>query len=210
MKKWIALVLALALALSLCACSSDEEVKGEVTETPFSMGVSEGTTYTNEYFGFGCTLSDDWYLYSEEEILEMNSISADAMGEELAEQIEKCDILYDMAAQYGETGESTINVNVENPGVAALALSTKDYLSSQQDMLKEGMENMGFETVNVTISTVKFAGSERDCAYVDCVIGDMTFKECIVTVKEGTRFANISIGTVNDDLDTILGYFYEV
>ena len=60
-KKFCALLLALLLTMSLAACGGGaENTNGPTPQKQFSAGTTTGNTYTNEYFGFTCTLDESW------------------------------------------------------------------------------------------------------------------------------------------------------
>lgn len=234
MKKIITLILTAALLFSLCSCGLSEEafdkvVEGEIslenadkdteqnadeapaqdtessTEEAFELGKTQGGVYTNKYFGFKCTLDSSWTFMSDDEILEMNNLAKDMVGDELTERIENASILYEMYAQT-ENGDS-VNINIENAGAAALLLTEKDYIEAQTDILKEGLENEGFTDVEVSVTDVDFAGSSHSAMKVDSMINGVPFEELIITVKKGARFANISLSSLFGSIDTILDCF---
>ncbi len=235
MKKLTALLLIAVLAFSLCACgASDEDVRGEkdtvvtavpvstegeattaateettaATEEAYELSLASGNTYTNKYFGFGCTLDDSWTIATEEEMKEQNGLAAEMAGEEFEELINNASLLYELNASK-ESGEA-IGVNIENMGLAGLALNEKSYIDPQKDLLKEALENMGFENVVVEPTPVEFAGGTHAALKVTGEYEGITIEELVITVQHGTRFANISLSTYLGNLDELVACFHAV
>ncbi len=229
MKKILAMLLLVSLLFGLCSCgasSSDDDVKGtieentteEVTteaedtteaEEDYEINLAEGGTYKNEYFGFGCTLDEEWTFATEEEILAMNELTGELVGEEMKEAIANADILYELSASKNG-GLESININIENPGVLALGYTDETYLKSQQDNLKETLESIGLADVTVSTEEIEFAGGTHWAIKVSADMNGTQFDEYVITIKRGTRFANISIGAYGSDINSILGCFFAV
>lgn len=217
MKRIIAAILAGVLVLALCACGvANNDVRGSVSPNtegsgestqPFEMGTLQGNTYENAYFGIGCRLDEDWTFSTDDEIQELNGLTADLVGEELKEQLENAAIVYDMMA-IKDGGVESMNLNIENVGLAGFALSTEDYVNASMDPLKTALENMGYEDLTVESRKVVFAGAETDAMYVKGQISGAIFEEIILMLKKGSRFASLTIGTCNQNLDELMGCFY--
>ena len=119
MKKWMTMILSFMMALLLVACSgAEEDVRGEqsesetIEEKEFSMGETDGLVYENKFIGIGCTLEDDWYFYTDDEIMALNNYTAGVAGEEYVEIMEGSDLIYDMYAM-NDNQYDNINVNLE-------------------------------------------------------------------------------------------------
>lgn len=237
MKKFIALLTALVMVLSFAGCGKDKDVRGTVSgnnteidiptlddvlvkpgedgdgaeEAEFSMGHVDGLTYENSFIGLGCTLSSDWIFYDDEQIREINNFSADLAGEDIAEQIKKADLVYDMYAM-NQDGTCNINVNLQKaPALQLAALNVADALESQMPMLKTGLENMGYENISCTLAKVTVAGKEYDAIKVTGSLSGMNLYNVIFSKKCSGYLASITVGSFGDDqTGEILGCFYNV
>lgn len=223
MKKIIALLLVLAFAFSLVSCSSDDDIRGTVSTTPsgetseissdesteISLGTTSNNTYENKFIGIGCKLDSNWVFYTDDEILEMNNITKDAIGEEYAEIIENSEIIYDMCASTSDSLK-TVNVKIQNLGlVYGKVLDEDAYINAALDSTKGALESMGTENVTVKKTTVTFAGETHGAIAVAAEISDIKFYEKLVYIKVGKYMANITVASyIDDDTDEILSAFY--
>ncbi len=238
MKKTMGFILSMALLLTAAGCGSDEDVRGtvepaatdaaeatEATETAeateaaeadeeateaFEFGEVSANVYENKVIGLGCELSSDWTFYTDEQILEMNSLALEAMDEEAAEMVADATIIYDMYAMHSD-GMSSINVNLENVGVASYALySEKDSLENAKDILVDSMENMGYENASAELTTVTVAGEEFDALSTTASISGLDMYQLIFVKKCGGKyFANITVTTFGEDFtQDVIDSFY--
>lgn len=231
MKKAMGFILSMALLLTAAGCGSDEDARGtvepaateaaeaaeEATEAAeeeateaFQFGEVSANVYENKLIGIGCELSSDWTFYTDEEILALNNLTMDYMDEETAEMVADASIIYDMYAMYSD-GMSSININLENVGVASYALySAKDSLENANSVLVETFESMGYENVSSEITTVTIGGEEFDALTTTASISGVDMHQLIFVKKCGGKyFANISITTFAEDFtQEILDTFY--
>ena len=218
MKKLLALLLVGIMLCGLCGCLGDENVRGEVnapdktesenTESEeFSLGETLNNSYKNKFLGLSCTLPEEWVFYTDKQILELNNIVTDSVGEEVKEMLENATIIYDMYATNPNNG-SSINVNLEKISlVQSATLDLKQTLEAQFPALKSGLENMGYTDVVAEYAKIKVDGKEFDGAKVSGKIQGVDFYETVFTLKKGVYLANVTIATFSSDADTILSYF---
>lgn len=223
MKKIIAVLLVLAFAFSLVSCGSDDDIRGTVSTAPggetsaisgddsaeLSLGTSANNTYENKFLGIGCKLDSDWTFYTDDEILEMNNIMKDAVGEEYAEAIENAEIIYDM---YALTSDSlkTVNVNIQNLGlIYGKVLDEDAYIDAALDSTKGALESMGMENVAMKKTTVTFAGETHGAIAIAGEISGIKLYEKLVCIKVGKYMANITVASyIDDSTDEVLSAFY--
>lgn len=223
MKKIIALLLVLAFAFSLVSCGSDDDIRGTVSTAPggetsevssddsaeLSLGTSANNTYENKFLGIGCKLDSDWTFYTDDEILEMNNMTKDLVGDEYAEVMESAQTLYDM---YASTSDSmqTVNINIENLGlVYGTVLDEDAYIDAALESVKGVLESMGFENVTVKKTTVTFAGETRGAIAVAGEVSDVKFYEKLVCIKVGKYMACVTVASyIDDSTDEVLSAFY--
>ena len=169
MKKIGILALTLTLLFCLSGCNvfnvtnqilgsnqvDSDAADKDVESGKISLGEVENHTYRNDSFGISCTLTDEWVFLSREEILSVNSLSAELMGDELAQQIADAPILYDMTANNPVTGAG-ITVNMEKITILqAATLDLKATLESQFEGIRTGLSNIGYADVTITYENLQ-------------------------------------------------------
>ena len=215
MKKILCLLLVSVLLFSLCGCfGSDKDVRGEVTSatqsqevTEFSFGKTASNTYKNDFLGLSCTLPEEWSFATDEEILELNSITKDALDEDLTEVLENADLIYDMNASTAEG--SNVNVNLQKLSLAQVAtLDIKKELESQIDMIKSSYESMGFTKTEAVYEKVKVDGKDVDALKITANIQDYSFYGVSFSFRKGNYLATATVGAMGTDKTAeYLGYF---
>lgn len=217
-KRLLALLLALVMVVSLCACANDADKDVEPTPTPeptaeLELGtVTDGKTYENAYFGFGCELDDTWVYASEDELLSMVQTTADFVDDDdFKEELLNADMFYDMQAVCHDSGMN-INVVVENIGARyGRLLSEEDITDYNLNNLEAPLAAAGMDVQSMEKDTVVFAAEEHSGIKLHSVISGIDMYQLITNVKVGKYVATITLSsTVEDNLYTMLGYFYEV
>lgn len=216
MKKFLCLALALIMLVGICGCfdgNGPEDVRRDIggenqNEPAFSLGKTANNTYNNDFLGISCALPDDWTFYTDEEILEINNIVGDVVDEDIAEQLENANVIYDMYATC-QTEGSNMNVNLEKlSSIQTISLDIKQTLESQIDTIKQGYENMGYKDTNVEYKKIKVDSKEFHGLKLTARIQDIDFYATIFTFKKGNYLANVTICSLQTDkTDTILSYF---
>ncbi len=203
MKKFLALFLASVMVFALVSCGNSEK--------QLPTGSNENNKYENEFIGIGCKLDDDWTFLTDEEIDELNNIAKDAVGEEIAEAIEKANIIYDMSAAKSDNTQM-ININLENLGlVYGSTMDESAYIDASIETIKTGLENMGLENIVAEKTTVTFAGKTRHAIEVSGEASGIKIYEKQVCIKAGKYMSNITaISYIEDATDEILAAFYAV
>ncbi len=220
-KRLLALLLALVMVFSLCACANDAD-KGdngaEPTPSPtpapeLELGtVTDGRIYENAYFGFGCELDDTWVYASEDELLSMVQTTADFVDDDdFKEELLNADMFYDMQAVCYDGGMN-INVVVENIGARyGRLLSEEDITDYNLSSLEAPLAAAGMDVQSMEKDTVIFAAEEHSGIKLHSIISGIDMYQLITNVKVGSYVATITLSsTVENDLYTMLGYFYEV
>lgn len=202
MKKAISLILTLALVLALPMAALAEE-------DPFGAGASDGTTYWNETLSIGCTMDENWYFYSDEEIMESVQTTAGQLKDDLAEAIKDAGSMMDMMAVNQETGEN-VNVNLERLSVAnSLLVDEAKYVELSLAQLGDALEQMGLTVTDIGQDEMEFAGSKHPCIRLTGTIEDIELFETLVVVKTGrTVIVVTACSYLEDTTDQILSHFY--
>ncbi|MBE6770088.1 MAG: hypothetical protein E7548_04970 [Ruminococcaceae bacterium] len=223
MKKLFALLLALVMVLSLTACldnKSEDDLRGDqivngtsstVSQPEFSLGSTSGLTYENKFIGIGCKLDSDWTFYTDEEIRELNNVTADLAGEEFEDILKNSAVIYDMFASHSNETDN-INVNLEkvNPLTLAAIDLTENYKQLMPTM-KQGFENMGYKNIQMKTGTVTIDGKDFASMSTSGEIGEFKMYQTAFCLKCNGYIANITITAFDKDaVDTILDKFYLV
>jgi hypothetical protein len=229
MKKTMGLMLCMALLLSAVGCSGEEEVRGTIEEAAttaeaaensdadadtdteaeadaeteeeeaFEFGEVDANVYENKFIGIGCSLSDEWGFYSDEEIKELNNMATDMAGDEFAEAVADAQMIYDMYAVHSD-GMSSINVNLENIGIAKIALvDVAESLESSKSILEDAFSNMGYEDISIESTTVTIDGEEFAALNVSASYSGMNMYELVFSGKAGKYMWTTTIGTFGED-----------
>ena len=224
MKRILSVCLVVFLLLSLCACRADEEqIRGEQiqgnqsagdTQPPsegpeFSLGSTSGVTYENAFIGIGCNLPEGWSFYTDEQIRQINNITADAVGEEFQELMEQATVVYDMYAVSAD-GLNNMNVNLEKvPQIQLLVLDLEENLKKIGPTLQETMENMGITDYTYETGTKTIEGKTFTCLNCHGTISGIDMYQTILNIKCNGYLASVTICTFGENqIDQMLENFY--
>ena len=230
MKKAFSLTLAVVLLLTLCVgfagCGQDD-IRGTVATSPtapsspasptnpsaptdpeFALGATTDRVYKNDFLGISCTIPADWEIFTDAQILELNSIVGNYTDKETAELLKNANIVYDMYAQYLPEG-SSISINMEKLSALQLvSLNIQQVLESQISTIVSSYENMGYTDVNVEYRKVTVDGKELDSLYLTAKIQGYDFFLTVLSFRKSNYLANITIGSLYaDKVDEIIGCF---
>lgn len=219
MKKLMVMALCLTMMSSFAACSgtpskeaSGGQAKNEVVnEKAFSMGKIDGCVYESEFIGIGCELEDEWAFMSDEEIKELNNITADVAGEEYEELMEDAELIYDMYAIGGNQLDS-INVNLEKYDKATLdSLVIEDALENTIPILEESFGNIGYTDIETYLDKINIEEEEFTCLYLTGEIEGVRIYQKVFPIKCNGYLANVTITTYGEDnVDSLAERFYFV
>lgn len=190
----------------------EEEEKEEEEKKPakkeFSLGEVSGRTYENDFIGIGCRLPAGWTYLDEEELKEMNNISAELLGDDLLEAYAKASAAYAMMATSGSV--ENCNLNVEKVAQAKLdALDIVENYEKLLPMMEQMFENMGAENIVLEITTVKLDGKTFDCMHSSLTLNGVDMVQYTISMKCDGYMANLALTATDDEgLEEILDCFY--
>ena len=210
MKKLLCFLLSAIMIFSLFACDEikksekddEDDVRGNISSdkddegAELSLGKTSGGTYTNDFLGLSWTLPEGWEFYSDAEILALNNIAEGYLDEDVAKQLEKASLIYDMYAQNSSEG-STVNVVIEKLRTTKIDIKTS--LESQIDMIKSSYANMGYTDVSVEYEKVTVDGQEFDGLRMTAKIQGFDFYAQIFAFKKDNYMANVTLCTLYTD-----------
>lgn len=194
LSRFSALLLAVLMPLSLAACGGG----GQSTDKEFSAGVTDGNTYTNEYFGFAATLDENWTMLTEEQIAQITGQTAEALDDEnLAKMYDDSKVVMEM---YGvRSDNSTVNITVENLGtINGAKYDESGYVDESLKKLPDQLSAGGFTDIKTEKTTVTFAGTEHDGITITASVQSTAVHEVLACVKVGNYVAVITAVTFGD------------
>lgn len=194
LSRFSALLLAVLMTLSLAACGGG----GQSTEKEFSAGVTDGNTYTNEYFGFAATLDENWTMLTDEQIAQVTGQTAEILDDDnLAEMYEDGKVVMEM---YGvRSDNSTVNITVENLGtINGAKYDESGYVDESLKQLPDQLSAGGFTDIKTEKTTVTFAGTEHDGITITANVQSTAVHEVLACVKVGNYVAVITAVTFGD------------
>lgn len=194
LSRFSALLLAVLMPLSLAACGGG----GQSTDKEFSAGVTDGNTYTNEYFGFAATLDENWTMLTKDQITQITGQTAEALNDEnLAKMYEDGKVVMEM---YGvRSDNSTVNITVENLGtINGAKYDESGYVDESLKQLPDQLSAGGFTDIKTEKTTVTFAGTEHDGITITASVQCTAVHEVLACVKVGNYVAVITAVTFGD------------
>ena len=194
LSRFSALLLAVLMPLSLAACGGG----GQSTDKEFSAGVTDGNTYTNEYFGFAATLDENWTMLTEEQIAQITGQTAEALDDEnLAKMYDDGKVVMEM---YGvRSDNSTVNITVENLGtINGAKYDESGYVDESLKKLPDQLSAGGFTDIKTEKTTVTFAGTEHDGITITASVQSTAVHEVLACVKVSNYVAVITAVTFGD------------
>lgn len=154
-------------------------------------------------------MDENWYFYSDEEIMENVQATAGQLKDDLAEAIKDAGSMMDMMAVNQETGEN-VNVNLERLSVVnSLLIDEAKYVELSLAQLGDALEQMGITVSDIGQDEMEFAGSKHPCIRLTGTIEGFELFETLVVVKTGrTIIVVTACSYLEDTTDEILSHFY--
>lgn len=166
---------------SLASTESSQDTAGELIDglysasfEDFEFGVTEDNVYKSSFGGLKFTAPENYVFSTQEEILQMMNIGAEALGDmsELYAEVAKQTTVYDMMAKNIVTGDNII-VMYENLTAygqnAATAYDENTYLDAMDAQFavlnQNGLVYTAKERQNVTIGGKDFVKAPYTCNY---------------------------------------------
>ena len=204
MKKTFTLLLALAMVVAMAAISP-----AALAEDSFGTGTVQDNVYWNETMEIGCELDENWYFYTEEEILQVNGSTAELLEGQIAEMIENGGTLTDMFAQNLVTG-ATVNVVFERLSLAnSLILNEESYVEASASTVKEAFKQMGIEDLEILQPDMEFMEENHRCMVISGSVGGVPIYETVVVMKSGRNVTCITVFSVDKtEIDSVLSCFF--
>lgn len=196
MKKLLALLLAAVMLLSMTACGG-EGGEAETTEPAGpAVGTISGNTYTNTFFGMGCTLDSTWTVADQAQMMEIFGVAEDLLSDAA---LDSDGMAYSFYAAK-EDGLTTLNIVLENLGmVYGMLLDEQGYVETAVKQLPATFEALGMTNVSTEITTLSFAGGNHAAIKLSGDLYGITFYETLVCVKQGSYIAVVTAASYYED-----------
>ena len=192
MKKFTSVFLILALLLCLPVAAA-----------------AEGNSYWNEEVQLGCTLGENWYFFTDEELAAQNGLTAEQMGEGYSKLVEESGSLMVMMAVDTQTGAS-VNLTLQPlSSLESKIIGEAYYAKMSAPSLKEALLQMGSEDVEATVGELEFMGSTHPCIRIAATIQGMDFFETLAIYKAGATVCIVTAASYGEDTtEAALANFY--
>ncbi len=197
------------LVLVLLAALLPQDALSAAAPVPMLGSVSE-STYWNETLSIGYELPDsDWFFYTEEEILEINQLTGEMLGEDYQKALDSLNGYTDMYAANSVTREN-VNITVENlSGLNALIISEASYMQLGAKGLDETLKQMGVEDFTCTSEDFTVGGETHPGSRVSYTLQDVPIYQTLVVIKSGRKMLTITVTAMQADAcDSILEGFF--
>lgn len=214
MSRFIPVILVLAMVFCLCACTQQSEATEPSTTTePIivptttmpaekdpQLGDFADGVYTNAFIGIRCEVGEEWTVYSDAQLAQLNGLLLDAMTDaDLVEQLKKANIAHLFYASK-QNGLATMNVVLENLGtVNGILLDEKGYAELSVKQIPAALEDLGLDNVTAEITSALFASDRHTVIKVHGLSNGVPFYERIVCIKVGSYIGLVTVASYETD-----------
>ena len=230
MKKILLIFAVAALIASLGGCGlsggapgqnskpAKENKSASETQTvaaEFSRGTVSGTSYKSEFAGFSAELPEGFVFYTDEQIAEINGITADALegktSDAFKKSLESGQAVTDMFAA-GTDGLSTVNVTVENLEISGNKDITESaYAAAVKAQLKGSFESVGYSVNGIEKTEKNFIGSKHTAITAEWQYSGKNGYETLICKKVGKYMVSVTVCTWNENnTESLLACFKEL
>ncbi len=167
-------------------------------------GNSSGYHYSNSYWGIQCTLGSDWDLLSDEKILKINGLNANASVAEYEKAMNSAsEGMIDMLAT-DDTG-SLLQVHLGRITLQESFFSETVLLNEGKDSLLKSLTDSRKVTIQTSdISEISLAGKTHPCVHVVGRYEDTPLYMTVVLLKRETNVAFVAAWSFTMDNTTQL------
>lgn len=216
MKKMAAWMLAICLVFSFFACNdnsnkasrknassdtksstskteqgeaSDDSDDTESKELSSMHGNIDGDLYTNAYFGLTVKRPKGWIFCDQEQIAEVNHLTAEVFEGSVAEEFLKKSGGVDMILLDG--GKNNINVLIQKEDRVSHGLSDEQVYQLSEELFKEQYATAGMEVQTYEQQTMQVGGAECTVLHVISMTEGEEMKQYQLRVKGAEYYTAI-------------------
>ncbi len=208
MRKVKNLTVILFVFVLLAALLPQDALSG-AAPVPMLGSVSE-STYWNETLSIGYELADsDWFFYTEDEILEVNQLTSEVLGEDYQKALDSLDSYTAMFAGNSVTGEN-VNITVEKlSGFNALLTSEESYMQLGVKGLEATLKQMGVEDFTSSSEDFTIDGETHPGSRITYTLQGVPLYQVVVIIKSDGKMLNLTVTAFqSEDCDSILEGFF--
>lgn len=167
-------------------------------------GSSSGYHYSNSYWGIQCTLGSDWDLLSDEKILKINGLNANASVAEYEKAMNSAsEGMIDMLAT-DDTG-SLLQVHLGRITLQESFFSETVLLNEAKDSLLKSLTDLQAVTIQTSdISEISLAGKTHPCVHAVGRYENTPLYMTVVLLKRETNVAFVGAWSFTTDNTTQL------
>lgn len=197
------------LVLVLLAALLPQDALSDAAPVPMLGSVSE-STYWNDQLSIGFELpGSDWYFYSEEEILEINQLTGEMLGEDYQKALDSLNGYTGMYAANSVTREN-VNITVEKlSGLNTLLISEESYMQIGIKGLEEALKQMGVEDFVCSSEDLTVGGETHPGSRVSYTLQGVPICQTLVVIKSDSKMLTLTVTAMQADAcDSILEGFF--
>lgn len=174
-----------------------------------NLGFIKDNSYANPILGLGCTLDDNWILYSYDEIADLYDSASNAIDDESITSGTNAN-MYDLVAESVD-GLSNINITVED-GLISPGLLERDIAEEIMDYVEPILSHIGYTDIESEIISLDFANENHSAIYSTAEINSIPYYQCqVIYLNTVGKLATITVSsTFTDNTLNILDLFYSV
>lgn len=202
-----------------------------VGERPLVIGTVEGNTYTNGFFGIGCSLDESWTMIPREVLMEASGLAEDVLNEaaeDVSGNVPQMHTSAEMMASSGLMDSIMVTIvasdgnDEENSGFFE---SGMDYTQANEELnayfgeMAEAFQAMGLDDFRSEVGECEIAGYNATFMKLsgsyhmeeDGFSMNFSFYEKVVMIqKDSYIFGVVAVSAMEDMCDEYLSYFYSV
>lgn len=213
------------------AADRKEQIAVTDEERPLVIGKVEGNTYTNGFFGIGCSLDENWTMISREVLEEASGLAESVIneaGESVSENAPEVHASAEMMASSGLMDSIMVTIvagdgnDEENSG---LFESGMDYTQANEELnayfgeMAEAFQAMGLddfrsevgecEIAGYNATFMKFSGS-YSMAEEGFSMNFEFYEKVVMIQKDSYIFGVVALSAMEDMCDEYLSNFYSI
>ena len=185
---------------STLAESTEKDAAEESDQRPL-IGHCENGVYENAFFGIGCEVEDDdWVFMSEEELQQYDQASAEWMGfKDIRDALESGAVYTDMSAS-DPNGYDSLRVTIEKIKNTGLVYSENVHIESSAKTMPIYLKQMGATDIKTDTVTVNVFGEEKKALIVSLKMEDIQIYEAqICVIRDGFIVTCGAAGTTSEE-----------
>jgi len=135
-----------------------EPAPPDAEESGILGALRENGVYENTFFSLGCALTEDWTLYSRQQLMELSGLVSDALSDEaLSALLDNGGVAYGMYAVNADGRD--MNLTLEKlSAVQTLAMDPTVYIELVEQQLPAALSELGLTGVRITRGEAALAG----------------------------------------------------